>query len=95
MRTKAKRTRKAWLHQSALELSKVNDRGFVCLEPLTTLQESSAKLPCRHEGLEEKVVNLQIPALYGVQSSAKLPLRHERLGANLVDLHLSAPSSIP
>ena len=63
--------------------------------PFTTLQESSAKLPCRNEGLEEKVVNLKIPALCGLQSSAKLPLRHERLGANLVNLHLSAPSFIP
>ena len=53
------------------------------------------KLPCRFEGLEEKVVSLQIPALYGVQSSAELPLRHERLGSNLVNLHLSAPSFIP
>ena len=34
METRANRTHNSWLHQSALELRKVYDRGFVCLEPL-------------------------------------------------------------
>ena len=63
--------------------------------PFTTLQESSAKLPCRHERLEDNFVNLHLPAPCGVESSAKLLCCHELLGGNLVNLQLPAPRFIP